>query len=259
MLLDRPGEFCYEVKIDGDPSREVVTFVSPSWERVTGCAAQQLVTDPFSWRRLIHVHDLQRMLVQTEAILASRRAGTRRYRLRASDGHYRDIEDRVVPTLDAAGQVVGYQGVARDVTPGADVGQRERGAGDDSENAGRAATFERLASDTAHRISNVLTVVLGRADAARLHLAPTDPAAVELRRIDDAVERGARLLQTLLTHSDEASGGVDRIVEENLGFRCLADEVRGGGTVSVSLRRCPWPSGLCARIRPAPVEAGTDA
>lgn len=204
MLLDRADQFCYEVKFDGDPGREVVTFVGPHLERVTGCSPEQFESDSRGWLRLVHAQDRQRVIADTEAILASGREGRRRYRLRDREGRYRHIEDRIVPTLDAAGRAVGYQGLARDVTAALQVGDCHHRALQIVERAERGAAFRRLAIDMAHGFSDMLTVILGCTEEARIRAGHNEGVVAELRVIDRAVERGAQRLKTLLACGEQS-------------------------------------------------------
>ncbi|MEE9118486.1 MAG: PAS domain S-box protein, partial [Calditrichia bacterium] len=69
------------------------------------------------WFRTLHPEDVPVLMESTQQIFASKKPGIRKYRLRHKHtAEYRWMEDKVVPQIDDAGKVVGYYGVARDIT-----------------------------------------------------------------------------------------------------------------------------------------------
>ncbi len=201
MFVERASEIFYRVRIDGDPFRGVVTFVSPQCQRLTGYSPEEFKTSPKRWIERVHPDDVPDMTRQTLAILASGEEGTRTYRLRDSEGHYRHIEDRVVPTRDAAGHVVGYQGIARDITERVEHEEQRRRAVEALKNAERGEALGRLAAGIAHDFNNILTVILGLSEAVQYQLGNDHPAAADLKEIDASAQRAARLVRQLLAFS----------------------------------------------------------
>jgi len=201
MFVERASEIFYRVRIDGDPFRGVVTFVSPQCQRLTGYSPEEFKTGPNRWLDRVHPDDMPEMMRQTLAILASGQEGTRTYRLRDSEGRYRHIEDRVVPTMDATGGVAGYQGIARDITERVEHEEQRRRAVEALKNAERGEALGRLAAGIAHDFNNILTVILGLSEAVQCQLGDGHPAAADLLEIDASAQRAARLVRQLLGFS----------------------------------------------------------
>lgn len=205
MLLERTNEVCYQVRTDGESCGGVLTFVSQHSLGLTGFTPEQLEACPHRWLERVHPEDRQELVALTKAVLASGREGTLHYRIRDAEGRYRHVEDRVVPMLDARGRAVGYQGIARDVTAWVQAEEQRRRALSALKNAERGEALGRLAAGIAHDFNNILTVVLGFSEIARAQLDPEHPATTDLREIDAAVGRGARLVRQLLAFSRRQS------------------------------------------------------
>jgi PAS domain S-box-containing protein len=116
LLVENASEIFYAVRIDLDALHGTVTFMSRRVEEITGRTPDEFTRDPGLWVGSVHPDDLPAFSETTQRIVLTRRPGTRLYRFRHLSGEYRWIEDHVVPTVDAAATVTGYQGAARDVT-----------------------------------------------------------------------------------------------------------------------------------------------
>ena len=116
-LIERASEVFYAVELSTDPMRGQATYVSPQARALTGYSSDKFLREPNLWAQLVHPSDLAEVTKATAEMLASGAPQTRHYRIRyqASDA-YRWVEDRVVPRYDTDGRILGYQGVARDVT-----------------------------------------------------------------------------------------------------------------------------------------------
>lgn len=244
MVLERANEVYYQVRTDGGPCRGVVTFVSPQCYRLTGCSPEQFEVNPHRWFELVHPEDRPELISQTEEILASGQEGTRRYRIRDADARFRHVEDRVVPILDARGRAVGYQGIARDITHRVEAEEQRRRALEALKNAERGEALGRLAGGIARDFNNILTVVLGFSETARARLGDDDPATADLREIDAAVERGARLVRQLLGFSRRqivAPQVCDLSAHVSALDALLRQMVSERVDLQLVLDRSPWP------------------
>ncbi|MBI3595553.1 MAG: PAS domain S-box protein [Nitrospirae bacterium] len=116
-ILTNIDEIIYSVKIEDDPLAGTVQFVSPRTEDILGYHSDEFIDDEGLWLRIIHPEDVQTVTESTRAILENQATGVREYRLRHKDtGEYRWVEDKVVPQIGDTGKVIGFFGVARDVT-----------------------------------------------------------------------------------------------------------------------------------------------
>jgi len=117
MIVDNTNEVIYKVSLEGNPLGGSVEFVSGQVKSILGYAPDELLRNPELWLQIVHPDDVPALGEITRKILASRESGTRQYRLRHKEtGEYRWMEDKTVPLTDGDGNVVGYQGVARDIS-----------------------------------------------------------------------------------------------------------------------------------------------
>lgn len=117
LIVENISEIIYKVAIADDPLQGTVQFISNATERIIGYSVGEFFQDPGLWRSIIHPDDVPAIAETTQRIVVSREPGFREYRLRHKvTGEYRWMSDRVVPLLDDQSKVIGYQGVARDIT-----------------------------------------------------------------------------------------------------------------------------------------------
>jgi PAS domain S-box-containing protein len=198
MVVDGASEVFYRVSVADDPLRGRVEFVSARCEAITGRRPEEFTADSSLWIESVHPDDRQALWESTQTVLASRRAGTRYYRIRDLAGTYHAMADRVVPLVDAEGHVLGYQGTARDVT------ENVRAEGDrlrlqrQLEQAQRVEAVGRLAGGVAHDFNNVLTVMVGNCELALSQLDPGCSARANLVEVAEAGKRAAALTRQLL-------------------------------------------------------------
>ena len=92
------------------------TFVSPQVEEILGLRPDELLLEPGRWLAAVHPDDLEGVKAAWVQ-LATGVAIAAVYRFwNARTGEYRWLEDRVAPRRAPDGGVVGYFGVARDIT-----------------------------------------------------------------------------------------------------------------------------------------------
>jgi hypothetical protein len=199
MVVEGASEVFYQVLVGDDPTRGQVGFVSPQCRRLTGCGPDDFVANPACWIDLVHPDDRQHVFDQTRAILAAGREGTRYYRIRhVAEGGYRYVADRTVPLIDAGGRVVGYQGVARDVTERVQSDEERRVLDRRLQQAERMEALGRLAGGVAHDFNNLLTIILGFCETARAASEPESAARGDVEEIARAARRAADLTRQLL-------------------------------------------------------------
>jgi PAS domain S-box-containing protein len=242
LLVENASEIFYEVSIADDPLRGEVRFVSNACEAVTGHAPVEFVDRPALWIECIHPDDRAALFESTRTILASRQPGSRTYRVRnARTGQHAWIEDRIIPRFDATGAVTGYQGVARDVTARMRAEAEQLRLEAALRQAQKMEAIGRLSGGVAHDFNNILTVVLGHAEAALASIEPTHPVVADLKEIVNAGNRAAELTRQLLSFArmqPAAPAVVDvnarlrdmeRLLQRTVGQRCtLALELAPG-------------------------------
>ncbi len=101
----------------GDVLNGRLTFVGQQAESILGYRPEEFLQNPGLWLSSVHPDDVALVSANSRQAVAQGKAHTRVYRLRnrvADD--YRWIEDTFIPKLDAASQVIGFLGIARDIS-----------------------------------------------------------------------------------------------------------------------------------------------
>lgn len=117
LLIENASDVYYQVTIADDPLQGEVDFVSPQVLELTGYPPETYALNKGLWFTSIHGDDIQSLQSSTQKLIAQQVPVTREYRLwNIARGEYRWVSDRVTPRLDPSGALIGYQGVARDMT-----------------------------------------------------------------------------------------------------------------------------------------------
>ena len=178
--------------------------------------AEALTAD---WRTLLHPDDVERIQAESLAGEASGEPFSLEARYRRADGEYRWLKSFSRPRLSASGEVIGFVGVAFDVTEarraeedlkrinelleervGEALAEKAK-AEADLMHAQRLEAVGRLTGGVAHDFNNLLTVIIGALDMVLR--SPDDPA--RRQRLGEAAlaaaRRGERLTHQLLAFS----------------------------------------------------------
>ncbi len=117
QILQHVQEIIYVVKINGDPLRGKVEVVGKRVESLLGYKPQEFIENPNLWISIIHPDDLEGVRRTTQEMYETGKPVTRIYRVRhKTTGQYLWVEDKPSPLFDVNGKVVGYVGVAHDIT-----------------------------------------------------------------------------------------------------------------------------------------------
>jgi len=118
-VLQNVDEAIYLVDLGNDSltQRALLRFASARTKDILGFDADEFRSDPTLWFRSIHRDDRSQVLGSTRQAVAKAEPTVREYRLRHKEsGQYVWLEDKIVPQVDGAGNVVAFLGVARDIT-----------------------------------------------------------------------------------------------------------------------------------------------
>ncbi len=175
--VDGIEELIYAGRFGAKAIESPLTFVSPQSLEMIGYGPRQLIESPETWFDGLHPDDVARVVEVTAAVRAGMR-GTREYRFRhGRTGEYRWLEDRVVPQRDDRGAVVGFFGVARDVTERRRIHEELRRHRDELEEQVRARTAELEEREAFLRgIVDALPLLLTVKDAEQLRIVTTNRA-----------------------------------------------------------------------------------
>ncbi len=117
LILENVQEIIYDVSFDTGPLTSSTNYVSAQVESLIGYTPQEFYDNPWLFQSILHPDDEDETRTFMNRLIETGEGGLRQYRLRhKTTGEYHWMDDRVVPVKDDAGAVVGFQGVARDVT-----------------------------------------------------------------------------------------------------------------------------------------------
>ena len=158
-----------------------------------GYDPRALSTDLSAWETWIHPEDRDRVINSLESVIRNGDSNwTSEYRFVCADGRTLDVVDRGLVLRDDAGEPVRVLGSTTDVTELRGLEQKLR-------QSQKLEAVGQLTGGIAHDFNNLLTIIVGSAEVlADLHA--DDPRARELAETTmQAAERGASLINHLLT------------------------------------------------------------
>jgi diguanylate cyclase (GGDEF)-like protein/PAS domain S-box-containing protein len=109
-LIENSHDIIYMLNQDG-----VYNFVSPAWTLLHGHSVTPVVGQSF--QQFVHPDDIAECIVFLQKVLETgQRQEGLEYRTHHTDGSWCWYSSSAVPLRDEAGKVIGYEGIARDIT-----------------------------------------------------------------------------------------------------------------------------------------------
>jgi len=174
-----------------DPDGAIV-YVNPSWERVTGYARAEVIgQNPRMLKSGKHDDEFYRTMWAT---LARGESWSGRLINRRKNGGTTEDDAAIFPVRDAAGRLVNYVGILRDVT-------REKQIEEQLRQSQKMEAVGRLAGGVAHDFNNLLTVITGRCGLVLQRLGRDNPASQDVDLVLKTAYRAAGLTRQLLAFS----------------------------------------------------------
>ena len=200
-----------------------IAFINPVAESLTGWKAEEAVGWPIQEVfRMVQEKTGQALANPVTRVLHERRvlALANRAALVTRDGRWVPIEDSTTPIFDEAGHLVGAVLVFQDVTEKRRAEESQREMERRLLHAQRLGSLGILAGGIAHDFNNILAGIVGYADLARLHLAPSHPAREYIDVIKEAAQRAANLTQQMLVYYGKGkfiieAVNLSRVVEDS--------------------------------------------
>jgi PAS domain S-box-containing protein len=170
----------------------VITSWNRGAERLYGWAADEVVGRPLAAVVPLDQHD--DLAAELAAIARGERVGQRELTSRRKDGTWFPFALTVSPLRDAAGQMIGACGIARDLSEKKRTEQKLL-------QAQKMEAVGGLAAGIAHDFNNILSVILSYAGMMLSGLGPGDPLAEDVEEVRKAARRAADLTRQLLAFS----------------------------------------------------------
>ena len=166
-----------------------IQYVNPGFTAVTGYTREEaLGQNPRLLKSGKQDAAFYRQLWET---LAAGQTWHGRFRNKRKDGTLFTEEATISPVRDAAGEIVNYVAVKRDIT-------RELDLESQFLQAQKMEAVGRLAGGVAHDFNNMLQTILGNAELLLNDAEPDDPRVADLNEIMAAARRSADLTRQLL-------------------------------------------------------------
>jgi PAS domain S-box-containing protein len=205
--VEQAGEMIIVTDTDG-----IVQYVNPAFETVTG----------YSWEEAIgrHIEALVKggehdeMLHQhLSETLGRGETWRERFTSRRKDGSLYQADSTISPVRDAAGNIISFVRVERDLTDQLALEAK-------IQQAQKQESLGVLAGGIAHDFNNLMMGIIGNADLALMDLPPKTPGRLHVKRIETAAGQVAELTNQMLAYS-----GKGRYVVEPIDLNRLVEEM----------------------------------
>jgi PAS domain S-box-containing protein len=171
-----------------------IDFINERWLEFSGFTEEEAVG--WGWEAAIHPEDRDRFLAAWRAAVASGKPMEAEARVRRTDGQYRWLLIRNVPSRDKHGKVVKWYGTSTDIEDLKRAEeQRERLRQLEAELAhiNRVSMMGELAASIAHEVNQPLSGIVSNAGACLRWLAGDNPDVEEVREaVRDIARDGKR-------------------------------------------------------------------
>lgn len=169
-----------------------ILYANPAFEKTTGYTlTEALGQNPRILKSGKHDAEFYRHMWE---VLNAGKVWTGRITNKRKDGTIYEEDASLSPVLDAAGKIVNFVGVKRDITRESQLEQQIL-------QAQKMEAIGRLAGGVAHDFNNILAVVLMNASELSDDANATPAQTEGLNEIIQAAERGANLTRQMLTFS----------------------------------------------------------
>ena len=169
-----------------------IIYVNPAFEKITGYTrSEALGLNP----RLLQSGKQDAAFYRKMwAMLTAGRVWSGHFINKRKDGTLYEEEATISPVFGAAGKIINYVAVKRDVT-------REKMLEAQNRQAAKMEAVGRLAGGVAHDFNNQLQIILGCSEMILENLAPDHPFRADHQEIRDAAHHSANLTRQLLAFS----------------------------------------------------------
>ncbi len=201
LMANLPG-MAYRCKNCPNWTMEII---SEGCAELTGYSPEDLVGDrTIPYTDLIHPEDRRKVWTQVQEALAEGRSFEIEYRIRTRSGDEKWVWERGVGVRSEKAHEMKLEGFISDIT-------EKRRLQDQLREAQKMEAVGTLAGGVAHDFNNLLQIIGGHAELLELELAQRGMRFSELDAIRHSTDRGADLVQQLLTFSRRMKPKVESI------------------------------------------------
>ena len=216
---------------DWDIRNQRVTWDDAAY-RIYGVSRTDFGNDFESWLGCLHPEDRERARNEVCAVLKSGFPLYLDFRILRPDGQIRHIHSEGTVLYDKSGEAIRLIGVNRDQTDEVLARLERDNLSEQLLQAQKMESVGRLAGSIAHDFNNVLSIIVGNAELARLDLGDNALCAEALTEIEQASRRAAEITQKILAAARKQQGTprsleLNRIVDSTVNMirRLLGEEI----------------------------------
>jgi two-component system cell cycle sensor histidine kinase/response regulator CckA len=195
LLEALPG---YHYSVAVDRNGPVSTTHGRGCTAITGYTPAEYAADPFLWYRMVHEEDRSSMVRFFNALLSGSSFWSLDHRIRHKNGSIRWIRNRVVPSADAQGILVGFDGLITDIT-------EQRHLEEQLRQSRKMEAIGTLTSGIFHDFNNILMAIMGHAELLRMKMDADDPRIKHVSSLSNLVDRAGDLTGRLLAFTRKES------------------------------------------------------
>ncbi len=192
-IVETTVEWIWEMDLNGRH-----TFSNRSITDILGYRPEEFVGHIAGF--FLHAEDRAEVEATLPQLIAKKR-GWRGWilRWRHKDGSYRFLESNAEPILDSNGEVLGYRGTDRDITERKQADEERERLQNQLLQAQKMEALGHLAGGVAHDLNNVLGILSGYSELLLLEIPEESRAREHAKKILQSTEKGAAIIQDLLT------------------------------------------------------------
>ena len=168
---------------------------SDSFATLFGIDTQSKKPSIKGWEKRIHPDERNRVLNNLKrAIETQQQSWSENYKFQRQDGDYADVIDRGYVIYNSANEAIRMVGGITDITDRLEIEEKLR-------QSQRLEAVGQLTGGVAHDFNNLLTVIVGNAEIITESLASDSKLRGLSEMIQEAADRGAELIRSLLAFS----------------------------------------------------------